>query len=269
MSLTRRSLLFSSASAAAALTLRGAESSTEKGKKIADEALAALGGDAFLNMQDRVEEGRIYSFYQERLTGLSRAKIYTRYLATASDKGLAVREKQTFGKDEDQSVLFDENGNGWEITFRGARPLSAEQLQRYVDSTPRNILYLFRQRLKEPGMIIEYTGSEVLINEPVNIVEFTDSENRVVKVYFHYSTKLPIRQLFYRRDPKTRDRFEEVTLFSKYRDVGGGVKWPYAIRRERDGDKIFEIFSEKVTINQNLNDNLFLLPSDVKILKGQ
>lgn len=265
---TRRSLIFSTV-AAAAVAARAAESAADKGKKIVDEALAALGGDAFLNMEDRVEEGRMYSFYQERLTGLSRAHIYTRYLATKSDKGLAVREKQTFGKDEDQSVLFDENGNGWEITFRGARPLSAEQLQRYVDSTPRNILYLFRQRLKEPGMIIEAVGSEVLINEPVNVVEFTDSENRVVKVYFHYSTKLPIRQLFYRRDPKTRDRFEEVTIFSKYRDVGGGVKWPYAIRRERDGEKIFEIFSEKVTINQNLNDNLFLLPSDIKLLKAQ
>lgn len=269
MPLTRRSLILSSAAAGVAFAAQAAESATEKGRKIVEEALAALGGDAFLNVEDRIEEGRMYSFYQERLTGLSRARIYTRYLASTSEKGLAVREKQAFGKDEDQAVLFDENGNGWEVTFRGARPLSAEQLQRYVDSTPRNILYLLRHRLKEPGMIVEFAGTEVLINEPVNVVDFTDSENRVVKVYFHYSTKLPIRQLFYRRDPKTRDRFEEVTIFSKYRDVGGGVKWPYAIRRERDGEKIFEIFSEKVSINQNLNDNVFLLPSDIKMLKSQ
>jgi hypothetical protein len=123
-----------------------------------------------------------------------------------------------------------------------------------------------RHRLNEPGMIIEYTGSDVLVNEPVNIVEFTDAQNRALTVYFHYSTKLPIRQKFYRRDPQTKERFEEVTLFSKYRDVGGGAKWPWAIRRERDGEKIFEIFSEKVTINQNLNDSLFLLPADIKRL---
>jgi hypothetical protein len=269
--LTRRSFLASTsgiaAVAATSLPAFAADSAAEKGKAIVNEALEALGGEKFLQMKDRIEEGRAYSFYREQLAGLSRAKIYTRYLETTSPKGLAVRERQVFGKDEDNSVLIDENAEGWEITFRGARPLPEAQMQRYLDSTPRNILYLLRKRLKEPGMIIESAGSDVLVNEPVNIVEFTDSANRGLTVYFHYSTKLPIRQKFFRRDPQTKERFEEVTLFSKFRGVGGGVKWPYAIRRERDGEKIFEIFSEKVVINQDLNDSLFMLPADLKRLK--
>ena len=60
----------------------GAETKQERGKKIVEEALAAMGGDKFLEMKDRVESGRAYSFYRDRLTGLSVAKIYTRYLET-------------------------------------------------------------------------------------------------------------------------------------------------------------------------------------------
>ena len=265
MTTSRRTFL---STIAATGSVFAADPAAEKGKKIVAEALAALGGDAFLGVKDRTEEGRVYSFYREQLSGLSKARIYTRYLDKPSAKGLAVRERQAFGKDEDTAVLFDEDGDGWDITFRGATPLPAATMQRYIDSTPRNVLYLMRNRLKEPGMVIELTGTEVLINEPVNVVDFTDAQNRTVTVYFHYSTKLPIRQKFFRRDPQTKERFEEVTLFSKFRDVGGGAKWPFAIRRERDGEKIYEIFSEKVTINHNLSDAIFTLPEGMKKLSA-
>jgi hypothetical protein len=48
-----------------------ADTSAERGKHVIDQAVAALGGDRFLNMQDRVESGRAYSFYREQLSGLS------------------------------------------------------------------------------------------------------------------------------------------------------------------------------------------------------
>ena len=57
-----------------------AETAQDRGKRVVNEALAALGGDAFLHMEDRVESGRAYSFYRGELAGLSVAKIYTRYL---------------------------------------------------------------------------------------------------------------------------------------------------------------------------------------------
>ena len=68
------------------------------------EALEAMGGDAFLHMNDRVESGRAYSFYRQQISGLSVAKIYTRYLAP--EPGVpAVREREAFGEKEDSAVL--------------------------------------------------------------------------------------------------------------------------------------------------------------------
>jgi len=78
---------------------------------------------------------------------------------------------------------------------------------------------------------------------------------------------LPMRQVYDRRDPETKERIEEVTLFTKFRDVGGGVQWPFHMLRERNGEKIFEIFSESVSVNDDLDDSMFSLPKNVKVLE--
>ena len=37
--------------------------------------------------------------------------------------------------------------------------------------------------------------------------------------------------------------------------------------RTRNGEKIYEMFSESVVINQGLTDDRFALPADMKVLK--
>ena len=251
---------------AAALSLSAAaETKAERGKRVVDEALAALGGDRFLSVKDRVESGRAYSFYREQLSGLAVARFYTQHLESPPEGQLAQRERQAFGKDEDSALIFA-NGEGWEVTFRGARALPEDRLRRYYESTRKNIFYILQHRLKEPGLIIESQGSDIVDNQPVEVVDFVDSNNDIVTVYFHHSTKLPVKQMFYRRDPQTKERFEEVTFFSKYRDVGGS-QWPFTVLRERDGDKIYQMFAEGVEVNTGLTDDLFAIGAKMPILK--
>jgi len=242
---------------AAAMTAAETPAAT-KGKKIVDDAIAALGGDAFLQMQDRVENGRAYSFYRDNLSGLSIAKIYTRYITvdpTKSAHDLGVRERQSFGKNEDSAVVLREDG-GANITYRGPKALPMEDFERYRETTLHNFFYILRQRLHEAGMEFEFKGSDVVDRVPVEIVDVIDAQNFVVRVYFHQTTKLPVKQSFSRLDPKTKDRDEEVTRFDRYRD-NHGIQWPQQITRERNGEKIYQIFAETVSFNQDLTDDLF------------
>jgi len=253
-----------------AIVLR-AETAQERGRRIVNECLDALGGDRYLNMQTREESGRAYSFYRERLSGLSIAKIYTRYYSNVKDTAheLAIRERENFGKKEDYGILF-ETDEAWDITFRGARPLAMDRFASYKETTLRDVFYILRVRFHEPGLIFESKGSDVIENAPVEIVDITDADNRTTTVYFHQITKLPARQIFYRRDPVTKDRNEEITRYSIYRDIGGGVRWPFTIQRDRNGEKIYEMFSDSVQINNSkISDNLFALPSSIKLLKPE
>ncbi len=252
---------------AASVAVLHAETNLDRGKHVLDETIAALGGQTFMHMQDRVESGRAYSFYRERITGLTIAKIYTRYLTRPEPpiaSYLGVRERQAFTKKEDSAVLFAE-GQGFDITYRGARPLPDETVERYKESTLRNIFYVVRQRLGEPGLIIESKGSDVVENQPVDILDITDYDNRVVTVYINQLTHLPAKQVTNRRESKTGYVNEEVTRFSKYRAVKG-IQWPFDIQRERNGQKIYQMYSESVDINVGLTDNIFTLPANMKIL---
>lgn len=239
----------------------------QKGKRAIDDCLAALGGPGYLAMHNRLESGRAYSFYRETLSGLDFASIYTQYDATPAAVGkLAVREREVFGKKRDYSVLFTET-EAFDITYRGARPVPKKTFDRYKETTIRNFFYILRMRLHEPGMTFEWRSSDVLDNRPVDIVDVTDSNNLTTTIYIDQTYKTPLRQIVYRRDPVTRDRDEELTVFSKYRDVGGGVQWPYAIQRNRNGEKIYEIFSDSVKVNEEVKPGFFDLPEGIKKLK--
>ncbi len=237
----------------------------DKGKQIVEDAIGALGGQQFLQMQNRVESGRAYSFYNEEISGLDIATIYTEFLTSQPENGLSVRERQVFGKKQDYSVLFLQD-QGWDVTFRGARPVPDASLKRYLNSTRNNIFYILRVRYKEPGLEFDYVRRDVLQNVEVVMVDISDAQGQVIHVVFDRLTKLPIRQTFSYIDPETKIRMDESTEYGNYRDVGDGVKMPFSILRERNGLKVYELYANKVAVNQALPAKMFELPPGVKVL---
>jgi hypothetical protein len=232
-----------------------AETPQERGKRIVNECVEALGGARYMSLHDLVQSGRAYSFYREKLSGLSIARIALRYLNKVEEpwKTLAVLEREDFGKKLDYGLLFQQD-EAYDITFRGARPLADERFQRYRRSTLSDIFYILRERLKEPGLIFESRGADVWGNNPVEIVDITDARNQVVTVYFHRSTKLPVN--------------DEETVYTKYREVDG-IQWPLTIQRSRNGEKIYEMFCDSLEVNKNLPDKMFDLPAGMKKLKPE
>jgi hypothetical protein len=245
------------------------QSRQERARQVIDAAVQALGGPQFMAMENRVESGRAYSFFREELSGLSVATIYVRYRKPSNPPvagEVLVDERESFGKDEKFGAVLFMGDKGFEITFRGARPLPQERLDRYKDTVLHEIFYILRERMQEPGLIFESKGTQVMDNYPVDAVDITDADNRTVTVYFHQSTHLPVRQVYYWRNPKTGDRNEEVTIFGKYKDIGG-VQWPLDVQRLRNGDRLFQLYADSAQVNQKLDDKKFELPAGMKILK--
>jgi len=245
------------------------ETQQEHGRRVVNDALKALGGDAFLHMEDRVESGHAYSFYNKQLSGLEIATIYTRYLAPVPGKA-ELRYREVYGLKRDEGGRLITEDKGWEYNYHGARPLADDFIATFRDSMLHNIFYILRMRLDEPGLTCYFMGTDRFESQPVNIVDITDADNRTVTVYFSQLDKLPLRQSFKRRNETYHDFDTEVSLFAKYRDVGGGVMWPYDTRRERNGQKFFEMYSDSVEINKDLSDDVFSLPAKLKIMpKGK
>lgn len=243
-----------------------AQSPPPKAKQIVDAAVQALGGDRFLHMRTREANGRVYGFFHDQMSGLDLATIYTEYLDPVPAKGLALREREKLGKKRDYSFLFLPD-QGWDITFRGARPLPDDSWQRYKRTTENDILYLLRTRLGETGLEFDYIGNQVYLSRHVEIIDITDAANRTIRVYFDYNSKLPVRTIFSWLDPETKERNEEISVFDKYRDIGDGIMWPFSIERERNGYKTYQFFADRITAGQQIPPDTFELPPGVKRLK--
>ncbi len=235
-----------------------ADSRQAHGKQLVLDSLQALGGDAFLKMTNLTQSGRAYSFYRRDLSGLA---VFTRYenyeppRPDAPPDWLPVSRRDVYTEKGDYYALF-KNGKGWEVTFRGARPLPKDRIEQYRDSTRRNYFFFLRYRLHEPDLYYYYKGTEIINNVPTDAVDISDHDGESITVYLRMSDHLPVQQVYLRRDPKTRIPSEEKSIYAKYRTVDG-VTLPWNIRQERDGDKTFEFFANAAQINQPLNAGLF------------
>jgi hypothetical protein len=256
--MTRRTLLFATAPA-----FVRAQTIQEKGRKLIADAQQALGGDKFMGMRDRVESGRAYSYYRERLSGLDVARLETMYSDLAT--GIKQRERHIFGKKQDYSVVFSGEGKGWDVSFRGAKPMEEEVVRNWEEGVLRNPMYILRCRTNEKDIIFERRSQEVFENQPVEIVDITDSENREVSIYIHSSTKLPVRGYFKRQNMKDKGWDEQDTRYSKYR-MTEGVMWPWAITRSRNGERNFELYSDEVLINSGLPTSNFEIGPGAKMV---
>ncbi len=242
-----------------------AETAKDRGKRLLDKTLEALGGDAFRNMTTRTEMGRAYSFYHEKLSGLSIARLYTKYIEPDGKSPIYELQRQVFGKKQEDAVIFTTN-DAYDVTYRGAKPLTEQQIQQFRDTTLHDVFYILRERIAEPGFEVEGSGADFVENQPAEMMDLFDSENRKVRVWVNSDTFLPVKQSFTRWDPIINDRREEVTRYSKYRSVGNNVMWPYVIERERDTEKIFVLYSDHVSVGDALPDSMFELPNGIKML---
>ncbi len=237
-----------------------------KGQEMISKALAALGGNEFSHMRSVITRGRIYGFFHDNLSGLDIARTYVEYADQLPEKGLAVTERQVYGKKQDYSVLYLPD-QAFDVTFRGSRPIPDENWDRYFRATHNDILYILRFRLKETGLQFDYVGSDVLISQHVEVVDVSDAQDLTIRVYFDHNTMLPVKQVYTWLDPVTRDRNEEVTIYDKWRNAGFGVMWPFSVERERNGYKTYQSFSDFAEVNAALPQKIFELPPGTKILK--
>ena len=255
----------------AAGVLRAESPAQVRGREIIDKAIQSLGGNAFRNMRTRTETGRAYTFYHNRLSSMSVARFHTKYLMPPFDDGASKNAKvrqiqrQVYGKKQDDSVLYTASG-AYEVTFRGARPLPEDRAEQHQEATLHDIFYILHQRTDEPGMEFEARGKDVVENQTVETVDIYDSEDRSVTAWFNAYSFLPVKQRFYHWDPTVKERREDVTRYTKFREVSG-VMWPHTTERERDSEKNFQLDADKVTINEALSDTFFEVPSGAKILK--
>ncbi len=212
-----------------------------------EQAIAALGGDRYLTIKDREQQGRGYSFHHGRPSGTG--NLFWSF-SEFPDK-----ERVELTKERDIAELYVGN-KGYEITYKGAHPLDPKDLEDYLRRRRFSLDTVLRTWVNDPGVVFIYEGTAIAAQHPAQQVTLINAKNEAVTLYIDEDTHLPVKKSFEWRDPVDRQKNLEEEIYENYRPVQG-IMAPYNVTRYFNGDMSAERFFNAVSINQGLDQAMF------------
>jgi hypothetical protein len=218
-----------------------------KARALLDQAIEALGGNAYLNIEDMTQEGRSYSFHHGEPSGAG--ALFWR-LYRFPDK-----ERIELTKKRDVAYVY-RGDQGFEITYKGVRADDPKSVADFVRRRKYSLEWVLRKWLHEPGMALFYDGPAVAAERDTQEVTLVSTHNESVDLYFDTSSHLPVKKSFSWRDPTDKEKNIEEEVYDNYKPVEG-VMTPFSVTRFYNGDMAGQRFLNSIRYNTGLNDSLF------------
>ena len=221
--------------------------SVQKAKQILDDMIRALGGDAYLNLHEMSVEGRNYSFYHGRPSGLG--VLFWRFWQWPD------KDRYEITKQRDIIDLFV-GDKGYETTYKGTVAIDPKQLTDYLRRRDHSLEVVIRSWLPAPGTMILYEGTVIVEQNLADKVTVLNASNDSVTIAVDPRTHLPVRKTYSYRDPIDRQFDDEAEVFSNYKVVQG-IATPFSTVRMDNGEMSNQRFIDKVSYNNGLDASLF------------
>ena len=223
------------------------QENARKARAVLDQTIQALGGSAYLNIQDITQQGRTYSFYHGRPNSLG--ILFWRFYRFPD------RDRIELTKQRDVIYVY-QGDKGYEITFKGPHPQDPKDLAEYLRRRHFSLDWVLRKWLLEPEVALFYEGQTVAEEKPVEQVTVMNAHNEGVTLYIGTDDHLPVKKTYSWRDATDKERNIEGEVYDNYREVQG-VMTPHTITRFYNGDMSNQRFLTEVSYNQGISDSQF------------
>jgi hypothetical protein len=227
-------------------------------RKALDAMVQALGGQAWLDMKNQVREGHIAAFYHGVPdTGTTEYWEYHQW---------PDHDRMELSKHRDV-VEFYIGREGWEVTYKGKKPMDKEILDDYLRRREHSIETVVKVWLKNPNTILVYEGKHLAERHLAEQVTLISADNEAVTILMDDQTHLPLRRVFQWRDPVYKDKNTDAEEYDNYRPVDG-FPTPYSISRFKNDEMVRQYYVTKVSFNQEIPADLWSVDAaDRKIKK--
>jgi hypothetical protein len=219
----------------------------QKARAVLALMVQALGGDAWMNMQNRYFEGRRSSFYRGDPTG-GIVDYFEYHQYPEKDSTLYTKKKDVV-----QMLIGQE---GWEITYRGKKAWPAEELDSALRRREHSIEVAIKVWLKDPRTVLFYDGQGLVQRHLADKVRLISAENDSITIEMDAQTHLPMRRTYQWRDPVYKDKNQAAEEYDDYH-VFGGVQTPFTITNYKNGEMTDQRFLYKASYNIAIPPEIF------------
>ncbi len=226
---------------------RNDDENARQARALLEQAILALGGDAYLNIHDIEQEGRTYSFYHGRPT--STGTLFWRYVQFPD------KERIDLTKEKDVSAVYFGN-KGYEITYKGAHEIEKKDLDDYLRRRRFSLETMLRTWINDSTVALFYEGTALAGNLAAQQVTLINAKDESVSIFLDVDSHLPLKKTYSWRDPVDKERNTEEEIYDNYRPVQG-VMTPWGFTRYFNGDMQSQRFLSAVKYNQGVDEAMF------------
>lgn len=223
------------------------QENARKARTLLDQAIKALGGDAYLKIHDLEEQGRTYSFFHG--VSSSNGIFFWRFVEYP--------DKERIELTPQRDVAYIYTGNkGYELTYKGSRDVEKKDLDDYLRHRRFSLETMLRIWINDPTVALFYDGDALAGSLAAQKVTLIDAKDEAVSIYFDMDSHLPIKKTYSWRDPVDKQRNVEEETYDNYRPVQG-VMMPYGFTRYFNGDMQTERFVNAISYDKGLDQAMF------------
>ncbi len=223
------------------------QENARQARALLDQAIQALGGQAYLNIHDMQQQGRTYSFYHGRPT--STGVLFWRFVEYPDKERIEVTPQR------DVAVIYA-GDRGYEVTYKGPHAVEKKDLDDYLRRRRLSLDTVLRTWINDPGVALFYDGNALAGNYPAQQITLINAKDEAVSLYFDLETHLPIKKTYKWRDPVDKERNQEEEIYDNYRPVQG-LMTPYSFTRYFNGDMQSQRFLNSIRYNQGFDEAMF------------
>jgi len=213
-----------------------------KARAALDAMVKALGGSAWLNMQNMEREGHIAAFFHGN-PDLGTTETFEFHEWPDRDRIDVTKHRDV--------VEFFIGREGWEVTYRGKRPQEKDVLDDFLRRRDHSIEVAVKMWMKDPNTILIYEGQHMAERHLAEQVTLISPQNEAITILMDEQTHLPLQRSFQWRDPQYHDKNTDTEEYDDYHVIDG-FPTPFTITRLKNGDTVRQYYVTHVSFNLNL-----------------
>jgi hypothetical protein len=213
-----------------------------KARAALDAMVKAMGGSAWMNIQNQMRQGHIAAFFQGN-PDLGTEETFEYHQWPDHDRIEVTKHRDV--------VEFFLGRQGWEVTYRGKHALDKDILDDYLRRRDHSIETAVKVWMKEPNTILLYEGQHMAERHLAEQVTLISPQNEAITILMDEQTHLPLQRSFEWRDPVYKDKNIDTEEYDDYHVIDG-FQTPFTITRLKNGDTVRQYYVTHVSFNENL-----------------
>jgi len=228
-----------------------AAQNAQKAHTALNAMVQALGGQAWLDIKNEMQQGHSQP-------DLGTIDLWQFHSWPDKDRVEVTKHRDV--------VEFYIGRDGWEVTYRGKKPMQKDLLEEYLRRRDHSIETAVKVWLKDPNTILVYEGQTMAERHMAEQVTLISAQNESITIQMDEQTHLPLRRSFQWRDPLYKDKNTDAEEYDDYHTIEG-FPTPFSITRLKNDEIVRQYYVTKVEYNRPLPDDFWNVDTAAQRIK--